>query len=119
MTLSTRISASNLSACISPAKKGGAPADGEGQSEGWPGDSQRVSNRVQVLRLGRDLAELDLFHLFDELCVGRGGTADFLALGGDQPIDEVDLGAPALEHVLPHRRPRQFAAGVRLQAGKD
>jgi hypothetical protein len=59
-------------------------------------------DRVEVIRLGGDLAELDLFDLFDELDVGRGGDADFLALGGDHPIDEVDLGAPALQHVLTH-----------------
>src|SRR5260370_3224414 len=85
------------------------------------GDSFRGGelDRVEVLRLGRDLAELDLFDLFDELHVGWGGATDFLAFGGDQPVDEIDLGATALQHVLTHRWPRQLGAGVRLQRGED
>src|SRR5260370_15963442 len=85
------------------------------------GDSFRGgdSDRVEVLGSCRDLAELDLFDLFDELHVGWGGATDFLAFGGDQPVDEIDLGATALQHVLTHRWPRQLAAGVRLQRGQD
>src|SRR5215469_9111513 len=81
--------------------------------------AEEGSDRVEVLGPGRDLAELDLLDDLDELGVGGGGTAHFLALGGDQPVDEIDLGAPAFEHILAHRRAGQFAPGVRLQTGED
>src|SRR5215470_16739506 len=74
---------------------------------------------VQVLGLRGDLAEFDLFDRRDELDVGWSGDADLRAFGGDDAVDIVDLGAAALEHVLPHRRPRELAAGVRLQRGQD
>src|SRR5262249_60904000 len=64
------------------------------------------SDRVEIVGLCREFAEFDLLDLLDELFVGRGRAADCAALGGDEPVDEVDLGAPALQHVLAHRRPR-------------
>src|SRR5919197_445842 len=81
----------------------------------FPTAAYIMSDRVEVLALRRDFAELDLFDDLDELYVGRSGAADFLAFGGDHPVDEVDLGAPAFHHVLPHRRARQLAARIRLQ----
>src|SRR4051794_22985845 len=44
---------------------------------------------------GLRLAALDLLHRRRQRRVGRRGNADLLALGRDEAVDEVDLGAPA------------------------
>src|SRR5262249_28732449 len=91
---------------------------------GFRGESARIrcilrrrlgSDPVKVLRFGRCLAVLDPLDPFDQLDMARGGDADFLAPLSDDAVDEVDLGAPALVHVLTHGRTRQIAAGVRIE----
>src|SRR6516165_11448190 len=77
------------------------------------------SDAVKVFRSRQGLAVLYLLDCLDQLDVGRGGDADLMAFGGDHAVDEVDLGAATFQHVLSHRRPRQLAAGVRLQSGED
>src|SRR5271156_6613060 len=57
-----------------------------------------------ILRIG---FQLTLLHALDEIGehrVGAARHADFLALAHDQPVQEFDLGAAALLHVLAHRR---------------
>src|SRR5262249_34877515 len=39
------------------------------------------------------------------------GHADLLALVDDEAVEKLDLGAPALDHILTHRRPVRTAAG--------
>src|ERR1700731_4518756 len=51
--------------------------------------------------------------------MARRGNADLAPLLRDPPVDEVDLGAAALVHVLAHRRARQIAAGVRVERSED
>src|SRR5512142_645724 len=58
-----------------------------------------------VLRIRRELAALDPLHDVGEHRVGARRNADPLALARDQAVDELDLGAPALLHVLAHRGP--------------
>src|SRR5262249_46255776 len=58
-----------------------------------------------VLRIGRELAPLDALDDIRQHRVGAGRDADPLALARDQPVDELDLGAAALLHVLAHRGP--------------
>ena len=65
-----------------------------------------------MLRTGLQLAFLDPLH-----DVGQGGVrrcidSDFLGLSDDEPVQELDLGAAALDHVLPHRRAMRAAAGL-------
>src|SRR6266851_7528272 len=69
-----------------------------------------------VLRVGLQFAD---FHPPDDVgqdCVGRGRDADLLALAHDKAVEERDLGAAALEHVLAGRR-AVFAAAA-LRAGQ-
>src|SRR5438105_1762319 len=71
-------------------------------------------NRVEVLGRGRGLAELDLLDRRDQLLVGRYRQADGAASLDDDAVDEVDLGAPPLLHVLAHRRALVLAALLRV-----
>src|SRR5256885_13488083 len=75
-------------------------------------------NRVEVLGRGRSLTELDLFDCRDQLLVGRYRPADRAAALDDDAVDEVDLGAPALLHVLAHRRALVLAALLRVAQGQ-
>src|SRR5438876_9432565 len=74
----------------------------------------RSSDRVEVLGRGRSLAEFNLFYRRDQLLVRRDRQADFAALLDDDAVDEVDLGAPALLHVLAHRRALVLAPLLRV-----
>ena len=67
-----------------------------------------------MLGRGRRLPELDAFHGRDQLFVRRGGAADLAPALDDDAVDEVDLGAAALLHVLAHRRPLVLAALLRV-----
>src|SRR3954470_6222856 len=58
-----------------------------------------------VARVLLEFAALDLFDQIDQALVGAGGEADLFALAHDKAVQELDLGAAALEHVLAHRRP--------------
>src|SRR5580658_9584015 len=56
----------------------------------------------------RILLELTALHLLDDVGqdrIGAAGHAELLALAHDIAVDELDLGAPTLLHVLAHRRP--------------
>src|SRR5262249_49495341 len=55
------------------------------------------------------LAALDAHDEIGQHRVGAAGDADLLAFAHDEAVHEIDLGAPALLHVLAHRRP--LAAG--------
>ena len=57
-----------------------------------------------MARVGRERAALDLAHDVGERRVGRGVDAALLASGDDEAVEEVDLGAPSLDHVLRHGR---------------
>jgi hypothetical protein len=59
---------------------------------------------------------LDELHRLDQPDMARTRNADLASLFGDDAVDKVDLGAPALVHVLAHRPARQIAAGVRIGA---
>src|SRR6266436_8697485 len=82
-------------------------------------DGRPRSDRVEVFRLGRDLAVLDPLDGVDQFDVARRGHADLAPLLGNDAVDEVNLGAAAFVHVLAHRGARQIAAGVRVQRGED
>src|SRR5215207_4171373 len=75
---------------------------------------RRALDPVEVVWRGWRLAELDLLHRGDQLLVGRRGAADLTALLDDDAVDEVDLGTPALLHVLAHRRALVLAALLRV-----
>src|SRR5215204_1351525 len=75
---------------------------------------RRALDPVEVVWRGWRLAELDLLHRGDQLLVGRRGAADLTASLDDDAVDEVDLGAPALLHVLAHRRALVLAALLRV-----
>src|SRR6516164_5235674 len=68
-----------------------------------------------VLRVGLQLALFDPGHDVGQDLVGRGRHAGLLSLARDKAVQELDLGAAALEHVLAGRRAMLAAAGpVRL-----
>src|SRR5438105_14701672 len=56
-----------------------------------------------VSRVGLRVATLDAPDELGEGRVGAAGQSDLLALANDEPVEEFDLRAPALEHVLAHR----------------
>src|SRR5438132_4978832 len=62
----------------------------------------------------RRLAEFDLLDRRDQLLVGRYRQADRAAALDDDAVDEIDLGAPSLLHVLSHRRALVFAPLLRV-----
>src|SRR5271170_4753891 len=80
---------------------------------------QRDSDPIQIFGCGRRLAVLHRLDRGDQPDVRADIAPDLLPLGGDYAIDEVDLGAPALDHILTHRRARQLAAGIGVQPGED
>ena len=70
-------------------------------------DDPKTSVKPQVGDVARvlfEFAALDLLDQIDEPLVGAGGEADLFSLAHDKAVQELDLGAPALEHVLAHRR---------------
>src|SRR5258708_33150148 len=69
-----------------------------------------------VARVGLERPALDPLHDVGERLMGTGGNADLLALGDDQAVQELDLGAPALHHILAHRGP--LLGGEMLGAGE-
>ena len=64
------------------------------------------------------MAQFDPLHRRDQLFVGRGREADLAPALDDDPVDEVDLGAPTLLHVLSHRRALVLAALLRVPEGQ-
>src|SRR5581483_2760446 len=73
-----------------------------------PATSQAAIPLVQpqfgdVPRILLQLAALDLLDDVGQDRVGAAGHAELLALAYDMAVDELDLGAPALRHVLAHR----------------
>ena len=59
--------------------------------------------------------QVALLHPLDDVGqrgVRRRGHADLLALVDDEAVEELDLGAAALDHVLAHRRTMLAAAGL-------
>jgi hypothetical protein len=58
-----------------------------------------------VARVLLEFAALDALDHVDEALVGAGRDADLLAFAHDKAVQKLDLGAPALYHVLAHRRP--------------
>src|SRR6202040_2730687 len=75
---------------------------------------KRVLDRVEMLGGGRRLAEFDLLDRRDQLLVRRYRQADRATPLDDDAVDEIDLGAPALLHVLAHRRALVLAALLRI-----
>src|SRR5262249_31236703 len=67
---------------------------------------------------GLSLAQLHFLHRRDQLLVGGGRDAGLAALFDDDAVDEVDLGAPALLHVLAHRWPLLLASLLRVAQGQ-
>src|SRR5580658_2106170 len=61
-----------------------------------------------------ELTFLDAFDEVGEHGIGAAGQAELVALAHNEAVEELDLGAPALLHVLPHRGPLPGggAAGV-------
>src|SRR5271169_4141222 len=80
---------------------------------------QRDSDPIQIFGCGRHLAVLHRLDRGDQLDMRRDIAADFLSFRGDHAVDEVDFGAPALEHILTHRWPGKLAAGIGVQPGED
>src|SRR3954468_15952875 len=69
------------------------------------GDAGSVQPQVgDVARVLLEFAALDLFDDLDEPLVGPSRQSGPFALAHDEPVQEFDLGAAALCHVLPHRR---------------
>src|SRR5258707_4819995 len=65
-----------------------------------------------MLRVGLQFAAFDAGDDVGQDCVGRGRDADVLALAYDKTVEELNLGAPALEHVLAGRWAMLAAAGT-------
>ena len=59
---------------------------------------------LNIPRMRLNLPTLHAFHHLGECRVGRRWNTYFLALGSHQAIEKIDLGAAALEHVLPGGR---------------
>src|SRR5262249_61082941 len=57
-----------------------------------------------VLRVGLQFAALDPGDDVGQDLVGRRRDADFPAFPHDKAVEELDLGAASLDHVLTHRR---------------
>src|ERR1044071_2505965 len=76
--------------------------------------SKAALNRVEVLGRRRGLAQFDLLHRGNQLFVGRGRDAGLAPLLDDHAVDEVDLGAATLLHVLAHRGALMLAALLRV-----
>src|SRR5262245_11328742 len=55
--------------------------------------------------IGPDLTSLDALDDVGQYRVGAASYSDLLALAHDQPIKKFDFRAPALLHILAHRRP--------------
>src|SRR5438270_8191540 len=70
-------------------------------------------------RRWRELAALDARHDLGEPGMARRRHADLGALARDVAVHGVDLGAPALEDVLRHRRSLDVAARVGAGLGHD
>src|SRR4051812_12280395 len=75
-------------------------------------------DRVEGLGRGPGLAELHLFYRGDQLFMGRGPDASLAPLFDDEAVDEIDLGAAALLHVLAHRWALVLAPLLRVAQGK-
>src|SRR5271155_317791 len=69
-----------------------------------------------VLGVGLELAALDPLDDIDQRGIGARRQPDLLALADDETVEELDLGAPALDHVLAHRR--ALAARALLRIGE-
>src|SRR5215472_16004621 len=76
-----------------------------------PPDTRQAATPLVAPQFGdvpRILLQLAPRDLLDDVGLDRSGAAgpaELLALAHDMAIDELDLGAPALRHVLAHRRP--------------
>src|SRR5579863_1663495 len=70
-----------------------------------------------VTRMGVGLAALDPAHDVGERRVGARIDADLRALGDDEAVEELDLGPPALQHILAHGWP--LLRRDRLVAGEQ
>ena len=58
-----------------------------------------------VPRVLLEFTALDLFDDVDEPVIGAGLNANLLAFAHNKAVQKFDLSAPALRHVLTHRRP--------------
>src|SRR5690349_2832748 len=67
-----------------------------------------------VALVGLELARLDALHDVGEGGVRRRGDAELPRLLDDEAVEELDLGAPALHHVLAHRGAVRATAARRL-----
>src|ERR1043165_5103796 len=61
--------------------------------------------------VGLQFALLDSLDDVGQRGVRRRGYADLFALVDDEAVEELDLGAAALDHILTHRRPMRATAG--------
>src|SRR6187455_3472900 len=77
---------------------------------------QQADERVEVAEIGPQRAHRVRVEGGHRRVVERGGHAGSAALRGDEAVQVVDLGAPALHHVLEHRGP---AAGPAHRVGRD
>src|SRR5580658_1968904 len=69
-----------------------------------------------VLGIRLELAALDPLDDIDQRRVGARRQPDLLALADHEAVEELDLGAPPLDHVLTHRR--ALAARALLRVGE-
>src|SRR5271163_1737787 len=67
-----------------------------------------------VLGIGLELAALDPLDDVDQRRVGARRQPNLFALADDEAVEELDLGAPPLDHVLAHRRPLAARALFRI-----
>src|SRR5216684_6386711 len=81
-----------------------SPASGRGATERSFANALIQPQIGDVTRVGRERAALDLAHDLGERRVGGRGDIALLALGDDEAVEEVDLGASPLDHVLRHGR---------------
>src|SRR5262245_2650355 len=69
------------------------------------------SELSDVSWIGPEFTLLDALDDVGQYCVGLARQTNLLALSHDQPIEKFDFRAPALLHILSHRRPL-FGGGV-------
>src|SRR6185437_4442724 len=103
-------------------------------SMAFPPGARAVARRCSVepqigdvARIGLELAAFDLVDDLGQGGVGAGGKPDARRLLDDEAVQEIDLGAAPLHHVLAHRGPllgreilgagEQMVGGLRQRRG--
>ena len=65
-----------------------------------------------MLRVRLQFTPLDLFHDLGQRRIGGRGNAQWRGAISHEAIEELDLGAAALHHILPHGGAMRAAAGT-------